>query len=46
VDAVRGYERNPKHMDTLNIDEAVKKLSALKCDGMYLSDFLLTWGKD
>jgi len=32
-------------MDTLNIGEAVEKLSALKCDGMFLSDFLLSWEK-
>ena len=32
-------------MDRAAIGEAIKKLSSLKCDGMYLSDFLLTWEK-
>jgi knotted carbamoyltransferase YgeW len=32
-------------MDKFSIGEAVKKLSALKCGSMYLSDFLLTWEK-
>src|SRR5512144_2979497 len=32
-------------MDRAAIGEAIKRLSSLKCDGMYLSDFLLTWEK-
>src|SRR5512137_1788381 len=32
-------------MDRVGIGDAIKKLSSLKCDGMYLSDFLLTWDK-
>src|SRR5512137_3086649 len=32
-------------MDRVAIGETIKKLSLLKCDGMYLSDFLLTWEK-
>jgi knotted carbamoyltransferase YgeW len=32
-------------MDRVAIGEAIKKLSSLKCDGMYLSDLLLTWDK-
>lgn len=32
-------------MDTLSIGDAVKRLSPLKCEGLYLSDFLLTWEK-
>ncbi len=30
-------------MDSLKIEEQVKKLAALKTDGMYHDDFLLTW---
>ena len=32
-------------MDEVEISEAIKKLSVLKCEGLYLSDFLLTWEK-
>jgi N-acetylornithine carbamoyltransferase len=32
-------------MDRVAIGEAIKTLSSVKCDGMYLSDFLLTWDK-
>jgi knotted carbamoyltransferase YgeW len=32
-------------MDRVGMGEAVKKLSSFNCDGMYLSDFLLTWEK-
>ena len=32
-------------MDKVGIGEAIKKLSTLDCDGMYFSDFLLTWEK-
>jgi knotted carbamoyltransferase YgeW len=32
-------------MDKIGICEAIKKLSFFNCDGMYLSDFLLTWEK-
>jgi len=32
-------------MDTGGIDEAIKKLTSLNCEGMYSSDFLLTWEK-
>jgi len=32
-------------MDRAAVGEAIKKLSSLKCEGMYLSDFLLTWEK-
>jgi N-acetylornithine carbamoyltransferase len=32
-------------MDTLDIGKAIEKLSSLKCEGLYLSDFLLTWEK-
>jgi hypothetical protein len=30
-------------MDRVGIGESIKKLSALNCGGMHLSDFLLTW---
>ena len=30
-------------MDSLKIEEQVKKLAALKTDGMYQDNFLLTW---
>jgi knotted carbamoyltransferase YgeW len=32
-------------MDKTRISEAIGKLSTLACEGMYLSDFLLTWEK-
>jgi len=32
-------------MEKSRIQDAIKKLSALKCHGLYLSDFLLTWEK-
>jgi knotted carbamoyltransferase YgeW len=32
-------------MDTIEIGQAIKKLSSINCEGMYLSDFLLTWEK-
>jgi len=32
-------------MDRIGIGDAIKKLSALNCGGMHLSDFLLTWEK-
>jgi knotted carbamoyltransferase YgeW len=32
-------------MDKTGIGDAIKKLSALKAEGLYLSDFLLTWDK-
>jgi knotted carbamoyltransferase YgeW len=32
-------------MDKAGIGNAIQKLSALKCDGLHLSDFLLTWEK-
>jgi knotted carbamoyltransferase YgeW len=32
-------------MDRIDIGAALKKLSHLNCEGMYLSDFLLTWEK-
>jgi knotted carbamoyltransferase YgeW len=32
-------------MDTGDIGEAIEKFSSLHCEGMYLSDFLLTWEK-
>ena len=32
-------------MDKVGIGEAIKKISSLDCDGLYLSDVLLTWEK-
>ena len=32
-------------MDRVGIGEAIKKLSSRNCDGLYLSDFLLSWEK-
>jgi knotted carbamoyltransferase YgeW len=32
-------------MDKVGIGEAIKRLSSLNCNGLYLSDFLLTWEK-
>jgi knotted carbamoyltransferase YgeW len=32
-------------MERAGIAEAIKGLSALRCEGLYLSDFLLTWEK-